>query len=598
MDNDLSTLLSAPAPELDNLSFALPAPESVGEWISRLPMANVTETAGQIRQATFEIARLETDWKTRMSLLEGIRPTVLYLTARLDKAANSTGNQADAITRLAQRLQTNLCSGYKAVVLTARDEAELDADEGRYASLAIHRALSDLSRTLLRTLQYYVAPADKLWLTLHQLYYLAEQLGIQDELHADTENKAGPDLSITSAYQRSLLLALARPYQLRHRELAEAFNAIGNWAHLISLSEATAKNLYQVDLNSDQGPGPASAFSPGDGANLRGIDSNLLVNELEAFLQDAPKEPDSLLIVPPGIERGLISHLADAWGEMKPRAFSRADASDAVRISIGLRPTHYFLSGDIEFADYLSGNSGDGDKPAAANPFLGGEVHFLPNAGEHQDVWENAFDVEGRIPENPNIDDGQTRLYPHQAPPSPGSEPAYRQFETTAADMSPSGYRLRWSEPFPPNLQTGELIGLRDENDSRWCLAVARWIRQDDEGPFMGVELLAPQAKAVAVRLIQSKGGKPEYQRAFLLPELKPLGRPATLVTPASPFQAGHKLHLKINGTQSTAQLGDCLLKTGSFNQFSFRVLDGYLEKPGSHPNMVNLTNNNQLGIR
>ena len=157
MHDGRSTLLTAPAPELENLSFALSEPESVGEWIGRLPMANVPETAGQIRQAIFEIARLDTDWATRMALLEGIRPTVLYLTARLDKAANSAGASADAITRLAQRLQTNLCSGYKAVVIAAQDSATTDTEASRTLSQAIHRALSDLSRTRAICLHYMLS---------------------------------------------------------------------------------------------------------------------------------------------------------------------------------------------------------------------------------------------------------------------------------------------------------------------------------------------------------------------------------------------------------------------------------------------------------
>jgi EAL domain-containing protein (putative c-di-GMP-specific phosphodiesterase class I) len=110
-----------------------------------------------------------------MDLLEAIRPTLHYLCARLDRTASSTSTQSDNVARLAQRLQTNLCSGYKAVILAAL------ADKGgdgalKTVSLAIHRALSDLSRTLLRTLQFYVAPADRLWLELNQLYLLGEQM--------------------------------------------------------------------------------------------------------------------------------------------------------------------------------------------------------------------------------------------------------------------------------------------------------------------------------------------------------------------------------------------------------------------------------------
>jgi len=207
--------------------------------------------------------------------------------------------------------------------------------------------------------------------------------------------------------------------------------------------------------------------------------------------------------------------------------------------------------------------------------------------------------VGGKIPTNPKFEDPELTLFSNE--PSAGRDAAedpYPCFDSTAADMSPSGYRLRWSQPFPPNLQTGELIGLRDQADPRWCLAVARWIRQDEQGPFMGVELLAPQARPVAIRVVQSKGSQAEFQRAFRLPELKPLGRPATLITPATPFKGGQKVVIRENGKQNTAQLGECLLRTGSFNQFSFRVLDGYLEKPGGQPNMDNQRNKNQHGFR
>ncbi len=593
MHDGRTTLLTAPAPELENLSFALPEPESVGEWIGRLPMANVPETAGQIRQATFEIARLDTDWATRMALLEGIRPTILYLTARLDKAANSAGASADAITRLAQRLQTNLCSGYKAVVIAAQEAAKTDPEACRTMSLAIHRALSDLSRTLLRTLQYYVAPADKLWLTLHQLYLLAENLEIQDAMHTDTGNAGSPQLSISTVYLRSVLLALARPYQLRHRELSDVFSALATWGGLTALSPDLDGALHVVDLGSDKGPAPRASFKANDAC--RGVALGALMSELESHLNRS--DPSA---APEFIEPGLISHLTGAWGEMTSRAFNRADTSTPIQLCVGLKSAHYYLSDNAEFSDTISNapTSASGDTSGRSNPF-GDNVHFLPNAGERKDVWEDAFDVGAKIPTNPEFEEPELRLFSHEPSSNRRAvEDPYPCFDSTAADMSPSGYRLRWSQPFPPSLQTGELIALRDQADPRWCLAVARWIRQDEQGPFMGVELLAPQARPVAIRVVQSKGSTTEFQRAFLLPELKPLGRPATLITPATPFKDGQKVVIRENGAQNTAQLGECLLKTGSFNQFSFRVLDGYLEKPGGQPNMGNQINKNQHGFR
>ena len=591
MDYGHAISLTAPEPELEALSFAHPEPEAVGEWISRLPMANVSESAGQIRQATFEIARLDTDWSTRMDLLEGVRPTVLYLAARLDKAAYSAGSQSDAITRLAQRLQTNLCSGYRAVVLSALDTVSDDEEACEALSLALHRALTDLSRTLLRTLQYYVAPADRLWLMLNQLYHLAEQLGIQDHVHADTEDNTTLELSITGAYLRALLLAMAKPYQLRPRQLADLFRALSGWVPVVSLSDEEGTNLHVIDLASDQGPRYAKQFQ--GGLATRGIRSDILGEKLHAWLQGE----DSDLTIPADIDDSLISHLAEAWGEFKPRAFSRSCGSSAVNVCVGMRSAHFYLSGSQEFSEVI----GPGNSSARQeNPFLMEEIRLVPRADEVPDVWEDAFDVGRRIPENPNIQDPDSVLYAADPPTRTNPETTYPEYNTITADMSPGGYRLRWNEPFPPHLQAGEIIGLHDEMDPHWYLGIARWIRQDDQGPFMGVELLAPKARPTAVRLVRTKGGPSDYQRAFLLPELEPLGRPSTLITPATPFQSGQKVQVWENGAKSMVQLGECLLSTDSFNQFTFRVLDGYLETPDSLTNMgsSNSSNNTPAGFR
>ena len=593
MDPRASKLLTAPEPELEALSFALAEPTAVGEWISRLPMANVPEAAGQVRQAVFEIARLDVTAATRIALLEGIRPTVLYLTTRLDRSAIGSGaSQADATARLAQRLQTNLCSGYVAVVVNASNSDGKDKKATRTASLAVHRAISDLSRTLLRTLQFYVAPADQLWLKLNQLYLLAEQMHINDEKHSDAENDTNPELSIESAYLRALLLSLARPYQLRPGQLSTVFHALGSWSPMVSLSGVDDKDLQIVDLSSDHGPGHAGHYEYGP--STRGIRSDVLVYELEALLN----EKTSSLSVPNDFDPALVRHLADAWNKMKPRAFSRSLASDSMKVSVGLRATHYFLSGNTEFSEVLKNSTRGARKK---NPFLQEQVRFLPNANERKDIWEDAFDVGRKIPENPNIDRPEKSLLTRTQQQTDAPQEVHRYYNATAVDTSPGGYRLKWGEPFPPTVQTGEVIGLRDISENNWCIAVVRWLRQENDGAFMGIELIAPQAVPVAIRVLKTKGGQSEFQRAFLLPTLKAVGQPPTVITPTAPFQTGQKIQLTDNGIHTTAQLGDCLLKTESFNQFTFRVLDGYLENPRNHRNMSkqdDLKKHQQTGFR
>ena len=61
-------------------------------------------------------------------------------------------------------------------------------------------------------------------------------------------------------------------------------------------------------------------------------------------------------------------------------------------------------------------------------------------------------------------------------------------------------------------------------------------------------------------------------------------------MTPLLPFQAGQKIHIQRQGIQTTAQLSQCVLKTESVNQFTFRMLDGYLENAQINLNMGDLS--------
>ncbi len=571
------TRISAPQAELEHLSFCDTDATALADWIIALPMANTADTAAQVRQATWEIARLAVAPESRMALLEQIRPSLHYLCARLDRNAATSPAHGDAIARLAQRLQTNLCSGYKSVVVAAlagRTESDPDRE---ILPLAIHRALSDLSRTLLRTLQFYVEPADRLWLELNQLYLLAERLGAAENKLEDAENHTKPQTTPMNAYLRSLLLASCKPNQLRHRQLAEVFNCLEDWAGYVALEPDATSALFAVDLESDQGPIYKRLMH--DAVEPRGIRTDVLVYQLESYLRGM----NCTLKIPDGTPEGQLRHLVDAWGEMHERTHRRTGTSGTIKVCVGLRSAHYFLSGGVEFRDLI--DEPDAYLGAELNPFLldrDNRERHRPQAVK--DVWDDAFDVSARIPVNPNIEDpdrilrqGRNRR-PREATGNAADALSHQVFDTSAIDTSPGGYQIRWNDPLPAQLQTGEVLALREPADNRWCIAVVRWIRQNQDGTAMGVELLAPRAIPVAARVIQKVGGPTSYARALMLPELTPIGQPATLITPRVPFQPGQKIHVQKQGVRSTVQLTNCVLRTESVNQFTYRMLSGYLE--------------------
>ena len=607
MEDPLTVRISAPEADLDNLSMWKDDPSAIREWVSKLPMANTAEAAIQVHHATFEIARIKTDVSNRMAMLEAIRPTLNYLCARLDRTATTTSSHSDAIARLAQRLQTNLCAGYKSVIRAALNNFDAEGTI-QTISLAIHRALSDLSRTLLRTLQFYVAPADRLWLELNQLYLLAEHLGVQTTQWEDSGNHSQSEVTATDAYLRSILLGTSKPNQLRHRQLGQLFNALEYWTSNVSMHERQQEPLFIVDLESDHGPRYAKLLRKP--VEPRGIRTDALVDQLVAHLENNKTRIE----VPDYVREDLLGHIIDAWGVMRQRVFRRAPASGPLKVCIGLRPAHYFLSGGVAFFDQLEQT--DAILKREVNPFLGDlddcppvSASFDPDAA--LDVWDEAFDLGIRIPMNPEIEDPDQILREayhrtrneHDVSTQQCAEkvegadsdadgaPGTLQFyDTTAMDTSPGGYRIRWNEPLPANVQAGELVGLRGAADPRWCIAVIRWVRQDNDGTSMGIELISPLAIPLAVRVVNKRSGQNKFARALLLPALEPINQPSTLITPLLPFQAGQKIHLQRQGIQTTAQLSQCVLKTESVNQFTFRMLDGYLENTQINLNIGELS--------
>lgn len=550
--------LATPPTDLERLSFCSATPGNLSTWLETLPLANTAETTSLLKQATEEVARLQTPWRNRIALLEALRESVGYMTNRLDRTAGASMQNMSAADD-AQRLEVNLCVGYKAAI---RD-ALADSRPGDELVLAIHRCISDMSRCLLRACQLYSATPPAFWLELHTLYRLASEREIEHKTAQDNENHHRMTTSIEAAYIRALLLATTKPNQLRSTELAQIFNAIELWTEHAPLSPFDGTANFAIDQNQDQPPRYVTLSE--DSPSLLGMGTEVLTFELVAFLGHV----DGKLQVPDYLDNQLLEHLSAAWSSMPERTFRRMPSDAPLKVAIGLRAVHYFISGGIDFAEQLG--TTDALLKREINPFLNEKT----GRASSDDVWDAA-----RIPENPNIDDPDKILLERsRAAANDGGESGerYAIHDALSSDMSPEGYRISWRD-MPANASTGELITVRDESDERWCIAVIRWLQRSDSQHTMGVELLAPRAIPVAARVIRKKGGPSDFMRALVLPEISAIGRPATLLTPALVFATGQKIQVQRQGIRTIAQLLDVQLTTQSFTQFTFRLLDGYLE--------------------
>ena len=297
MTPPLDIRLDAIDTTLSELSFADTTASGISAWAADLPLANIAQTAAQLKLATAELALLDHPSEDKLSCLEAIRPLIHYICARLDRGLQSSAKnirESDA-----QRLMLNLCSGYKGVLM---EMARLDPSNTSVMGTAIHRLISDLSRILLRAQQLYVSPPSNFWWELNELFRIAEALEINEFTLQDDENHSGVELSITDAYLRALLLATCKHNQLQASELSAVFNALETWTKPVALHRDTDDALLVIDLLSNLPPQYANLTNKLN--DPRGLNTEVLAYELEAYLNNV----DGQITVPPALTQQLLRH--------------------------------------------------------------------------------------------------------------------------------------------------------------------------------------------------------------------------------------------------------------------------------------------------
>ncbi len=171
-----------------------------------LPMANVGAAAKMLFQATREIKITQLKSSSRYKMLEIIRSQVYGICELLSKrflqqSVMLTDNDLKIVT-LAQTLQNQLATGYKRIVLDELNEPSKKSEK-KLLTFAIHRAISDLSQTILRSMQLYSTPPKNAWLELHQLYLLAEEKQIEEYSIKDNRAKYVLFTSLVTGLQQT-----------------------------------------------------------------------------------------------------------------------------------------------------------------------------------------------------------------------------------------------------------------------------------------------------------------------------------------------------------------------------------------------------------
>ena len=571
--------LQIPATPLAKPSFCAGNVDGITEWAKELPMANTGEAARQLYQAVRELNQWNADPLLRFKMLEVIRPYIYSICTLLNKhflqASISLNDKQLKIANLSQAMQGHLATGYKMVVAHSISLPENETAErpSKIVTLAIHRAISDTSQTILRAFQLYCQPPEHAWLEINQLYLLAETNRLLNFKVNDRQTRFLSTSTIKDVFVRAHLLGTAKPNNLRQQDLAELYDASELWAEFATLDNADDESaLFIINLHRDRPAQYRQHLRDIQKPMFRSLSTSQLVQSLKHWA--ANPAGTHAITVPGKLSDNLLSHAIQAWGIHWQRSFRRAASEGKLRLCIGLSATHYYSGGQQDFDKMLTTfkpKTLEGDNPAQGRSLQLGKL------AEATDVWDNAFDAGGaKLAENTTLDiDVIEFINKHkgkEADSNADNGLKYPSHQVSLINTSPGGYCLHWEGEIPPSIQAGELLGIQEHGVRHWSIGVIRWIRHmRDQGTQLGVELLAPKAEVGAARLLQKTGTNGPFMRALLLPAIKAIAQPATLLLPRIPFRTGNKVELLYPDLQGRYQLTKRLTSTSSFSQFQFR---------------------------
>lgn len=564
--------LRVPEQKTASLSFCQTSPKAFRDWVKQLPMANIGEASRQLYHAIIELNHLFIAPQQRLQLLELIRPKIHFVCSELSRhylgMAIALPEKQRKIANLSQALQLHAASGYKLCVLEFLDNGGLDKNRKAVAT-AIHRAISELAATIVRSHQLYCPSPAQSWLECHRLFRFAHRNKLNG-LSVDDETLSHRRAStVEESYKRILLLGCARPNQLRQAELAQVYELFENWTHLVSCGPETDNDsLFVVNMERDTAPIYRSLLEQKPGNDSYNFDTRELSEQITESLR-ARRQKDghtaSDLELPSRVSDTLLTHLSQALGILAKRNFNRIASQGTLEICVGLTATHFYVAGAKTFNEFVSGNdNGHHDQ----------DNQFMRSSRNRDDAWAGAHDA------GPNDEPIQSADAPinfrNSIGATPDSEQDRRRPQSHHAlliNTSPGGYCVGWETNVPASLQAGEILGVREQSTHPWSIAVVRWIRQvRNQGTQVGIELLAPSAAPCGVRLIQKVGNSSEYLRGLLLPEISVVNQAATLVTPRLPFQPGSRISLLHDGREDQGTLSRKISATGSVSQFELKL--------------------------
>ncbi len=564
-------------------------PRKLKNWLANLPQANMGEMTRQIFGAIRELNRKKIPAKHRLEIMEMMRMPSRGIFDNLKKYfINRTfplPEKSKKIVNLNQALLQEMALGYKIIIQQAASKSE--KVDTKSQTIAIARAIKYQSELFLRASEIYAAVPANIWLDSHQLFAYAVDLKLHRNTINDSENP-NKKTTIEDVYKQMLLFSLSRPTAMRQSNSERVYNKLYNWVTQTNLDDNTQENqinrFFCARTDDDRPPSYLNQQDCDSENKVFTLETAELVDNIRKEINSSTDKQDAIT-VGEDLPTETLKTLAMSWGVMPKRRFSRAGKHGQIAAAIGLAYASKMISSSNlpESLESMSESFDAGDSFTLENipdelksmhDESSGYMTHIEISGTQNNAWDmvakgkamtDAFDTQRKL-----LEAEQLKL---------NKEDDDLHWEVV--NISAGGYCLRWNSENTSKAQIGELIAIHEREANggyEWRIGAIRWMQfTAQNGLEIGVQVLSPKVIAAQAHRYNRPGEMPFD--ALMVPGIRPLNQPATIILPAHAFKTGDKLKVEVFEQNIVIKLSEKKEHTGSFTQFQFIHIEQNAQK-------------------
>lgn len=558
-------------------------PRKVKKWLAQLSRASMGDMTRQIYNSLVDLNRQEMPPKYRIANMELFHESIELILEHLRKHFINRSlplpDKSLKIINLNQALLREITHGYKIILFeVANGIAKLDE---KNTILAAHRAITNTAFLILRASQIYASVPRGSWWDVNHIYQFICNKGWQKRTIPGKDKKS-PAITLEQAYKKLVLFSLSRPHALRHSETERVFKHLDEWNTMVHLKNmplpSEQDRCFSIQLKVDAPPTCVNTAAHQNDANFIGIDTETLVKQIKSMSADKSKGYDTIS-TNDGLTQETLRTLSSSWSICAKRRFSRSEKHGNIAASIGLPSIYNSIYEELHPTEDEEANSQGAafslesidtdfdydradnyDSTLITHPNLNSSMkNSLPNTWDmiaSGNVLTDTFigELKSREQESYNLHKEDDDLH------------------WEVINVSAGGYSLHWDSDTTSKAQVGELIGIREkeaDHSYQWRAGIIRWMQYTQgTGLDIGVQVLSPKVITATIQRIGKEHEDPF--ECLMLPGIKPIKQPTTLLMPSHAFKIGDTLKINVYERTIDIKLSHVAEHTGSFTQFQF----------------------------